>query len=175
MAQATKLPGKAETQSTPPAAPGWAPFEGLRQEMERLFDRVPGGGWPFGRGAFELALPRLRDVAAGIAPAVDVVEKDGAYEITAELPGMDEKNIDIKLSNGTLTIRGEKKEETEERRKDYFLSERRFGSFMRSFQIPAGVDAEKIDASFAKGVLTVTLPKTAEAQQGEKKIDVKTA
>jgi HSP20 family protein len=88
---------------------------------------------------------------------------------------MDEKNIDIKLSNGTLTIKGEKKEEKEEREKDYYLSERRNGAFMRSFQVPEGVDPAKIEATFAKGVLTLKLPKTAEAQKSEKTIAIKAA
>ena len=92
-----------------------------------------------------------------------------------ELPGLDEKNVEIKLSNHTLTIKGEKKEEKEEKDKDYYLSERRYGSFQRSFQVPEGVDTGKIDASFSKGVLTVKLPKTAEAQKAEKKITVKAA
>ncbi|TIX36045.1 MAG: Hsp20 family protein, partial [Mesorhizobium sp.] len=74
-----------------------------------------------------------------------------------------------------LTIKGEKKEEKEEKDNDYYLSERRYGSFQRSFQLPEGVDADKIDATFAKGVLTVKLPKTAEAQKAEKKITVKAA
>jgi HSP20 family protein len=104
---------------------------------------------------------------------VDIVDKDTAYEVTVELPGMDESNIELKLSNGALTIRGEKKEEKEEKKKDYYLSERRYGSFERRFQVPQGVDADKIDASFKKGVLTVTLPKTREAQAQEKKITVK--
>ncbi|MHC2791871.1 HSP20 family molecular chaperone IbpA [Mesorhizobium jarvisii] len=77
--------------------------------------------------------------------------------------------------NHTLTIKGEKQEEKEEKDKDYYLSERRYGSFQRSFQLPDGVDADKIDASFTKGVLTVKLPKTAEAQKAEKKITVKAA
>jgi HSP20 family protein len=79
----------------------------------------------------------------------------------------------VKVGDGTLTIRGEKQEDREEKRKDYFLSERRYGSFERRFQIPQGVDAAKIEASFNKGVLTVTLPKTAEAQATEKSIPVK--
>ncbi|WP_425482712.1 Hsp20/alpha crystallin family protein [Chelativorans xinjiangense] len=108
-----------------------------------------------------------------IAPAMDLAEKDNAYEISAELPGLDEKNIEIKLSNGTLTIKGEKTEEKEEREKEYYLSERRYGSFHRSFRVPEGVDTDKIDARFAKGVLTVTLPKSAEAKKNEKKISVK--
>ena len=111
----------------------------------------------------------------GKAPAVDVINKEKAYEITAELPGMDESNIDVKFSDGALTIKGEKKDEREEKKKDYYLSERRYGSFQRSFGVPDGVDADKIEAQFKNGVLTVTLPKTAEAQKSEKKISVKKA
>jgi HSP20 family protein len=104
-----------------------------------------------------------------------VVEGDKAYEITAELPGMDEKNIEVKVVNNTLTIKGEKREEKEEKKKDYYLQERHFGSFERRFQVPEGVDTDKIEASFNKGVLKVMLPKTAEAQKAEKKITVKAA
>ncbi len=106
---------------------------------------------------------------------MDLVEKDGEYEITAELPGADEKDIDIKVTNHVLTIKGEKSEKKEEKKKDYFLSERRYGSFQRSVQIPEGVDADKIEATFSKGILTVRLPKTAEAQKPEKTITVKAA
>ena len=81
----------------------------------------------------------------------------------------------MKVVNGNLTIKGEKQEEKEEKKKDYYLHERHFGSFERSFQVPDAVDADKIEASFKKGVLTVTLPKKAEAQKPEKKIDVKAA
>ena len=79
------------------------------------------------------------------------------------------------MANNTLTIRGEKREEKEEKDKDkqYYLSERRYGAFQRSFRIPVGVDLDRIEANFAKGVLTVTLPKGEEAQQAEKKIDIK--
>ncbi len=88
---------------------------------------------------------------------------------------MSEKNVEIKLSNHTLTIKGEKSEEKEDKRKDYYLSERRYGSFQRSFQLPEGVDADKIEARFANGVLSVKLPKTAEAKKAEKTIAVKAA
>jgi HSP20 family protein len=91
-----------------------------------------------------------------------------------ELPGLDEKDVEVKLANGSLTVKGEKKEDKEEREKDYYFSERRYGSFVRSFPLPEGVNADKIEASFAKGVLTIKLPKTAEAQ-AEKKIAVKAA
>jgi HSP20 family protein len=109
------------------------------------------------------------------SPAVDVVESEMAYEITAELPGMDEKNIEVKVANGSLTIKGEKQEEKEEKKKDYYLHERKFGSFERSFEVPDTFDVDKIEATFKKGVLSVTLPKKAEAQKPAKKVEVKAA
>jgi HSP20 family protein len=105
---------------------------------------------------------------------VDLVEKADRYEITAELPGMDEKNIEVKLSNEMLVIKGEKREEKEEKEANYYMSERRYGSFQRAFRLPQGVNADKIEASFKNGVLTVALPKTEEAKK-ETKIHVKAA
>ena len=119
------------------------------------------------------AIPPRTDM--GYHPAVDVVESEKAYEVTAELPGMDEKNIEVKVANGNLTIKGEKQEEKEEKKKDYYLQERHYGSFERSFEMPENVDPDKIEAIFKKGVLTVTLPKKAEAQKPAKKVDVKAA
>lgn len=162
-----KVPAAKERSAAPSRGDMWSPFENLRREMDRLFDD------------FHPAFPRLSTrlgTAKGawdLAPAVDVAEKDGAYEITAELPGMDEKDIDVKVASGMLTIKGEKKEEKEEHKKDYHLSERRYGSFQRSFQLPDGIEVDKIAADFAKGVLKVTLPKSASAKESEKKIDVK--
>ena len=173
----TKLPIKTEKTSATPTAPARSPFEALRREIDHLFDGFSQGAWrlPFGRPAFDLEIAWPREGAWSIAPAVDVVEKVNEYEITAELPGLDEKNIEIKVANGTLTIKGEKKEEKEEKEKDYYLSERRYGSFTRSFQVPPAVDADKIEASFAKGLLTVKLPKTEAARASEKKIEIKAA
>jgi HSP20 family protein len=172
---ATKLPVKKAEKSTAPAENVWAPFESLHREIDRLFEDFHPGAWhfPFTRrspGA-ALATPRLRNWQ--VAPPMDLVEKDGAYEISVELPGIDEKDIEIKLSNGTLTIKGEKSEEKEEQNKEYHLSERSYGSFSRSFRVPESVDANKIDAKFAKGVLMVKLPKTAAAKTAEKKIQIK--
>jgi HSP20 family protein len=177
MAEATKLPVKTEKSNTPPSKAGeWAPFDSLRREIDRLFDEFHPFGWrlPSTRSAFGFDMPKLPD-AWNVAPAIDLVEKEKEYEITAELPGIDEKNVEIKLANNTLTIKGEKKEEKEEKQKDYYLSERRYGSFQRSFALHDGIDADKIEANFAKGVLTVKLPKTTEAQKAEKKIEVKAA
>ena len=107
--------------------------------------------------------------------AVDFAETEKGYEVTAELPGMDEKNIEVKFVDGVLTIKGEKQEEKEENERDYHLQERRFGSFERYFRLPDSVDKDKIEATFKKGLLTVTLPKSTEAQKAEKKIEVKPA
>lgn len=155
----------------------WHPFDSLRQEMNRLIDDFDRDFWrtPFRRSVFDVEPFWRRELAWGTAPAVDIIEKDNAYEVTAELPRLDEKNIEIKLSNGNLTIKGEKQEEKEEKKKDYYLHERHFGSFERCFRVPDGVDAEKIEATFKKGVLTVSLPKKPEAQKPEKKIAVKAA
>jgi HSP20 family protein len=106
-------------------------------------------------------------------PAMDFVERDKEYVVSAELPGLDEKNLEVKLSGDVLTIHGEKKEEQEEERPTYRVSERRYGSFQRSVQLPADVDAEKIDARFVKGVLTVTLPKSEEAMKKQRNVEVK--
>lgn len=154
----------------------WHPFEGLRDEIERLFDDFGRGLWqPFRPSLFPRAPSFRNQVKWPTTPAVDVVESEKAYEITAELPGMDEKNIEVKVADGVLTIKGEKLEETEEKEKDYYLQERSFGSFKRSFEVPESVEADKIEASFRKGVLTLTLPKKAEAQKPAKKIEVKAA
>src|SRR6516165_6994682 len=177
MAEAVaKLPVKTE-KAQRAALPEWRPFESLRREMDRLFDSFDGGfsRYPFGRSAFEVEPFWRRESTWTAAPAVDVAESEKAYEITAELPGMDEKNIEVKLVNGNLIIKGEKQEEKEEKKKDYYLSERRFGSFERSFAVPESVDTDKIEASFKKGVLMLTLPKKAEAQTPAKKIEVKAA
>jgi HSP20 family protein len=162
----SKPPVEKETKA---AVSNWAPFESLRQEIDRLFDDFH----PFGP---RRPLARAFQSAAwSVAPAVDLVEKDGQFEITAELPGIDEKNVEVKVANGVLTIRGEKSEEKKEERKDYHLSERSYGSFQRSFRLPDNVDADKIEAHFAKGLLNVTLPKTAADAGNEKKIDIKAA
>ncbi len=86
---------------------------------------------------------------------------------------MEEKDVELKIVHDMLTIKGEKKEQKEEKKKDYYLSERRYGAFHRSFQLPDGVDADKIEASFKKGVLAITLPKKPEAIQPERKIEIK--
>jgi HSP20 family protein len=166
MAEASKVPAKTGQSGMPQA---WQPFESLRREMDRLFDDFGLGTWrtPFRRS--------LADFQRLSTPPVDIVEKDNAYEVTADVPGFDEKDIEVKLVNGALCIKGERKSEKEEKKEDYYLSEREFGSFERRFELPEEVDADKIEASLKKGVLTVTLPKKPEAQKPAKKIEVKPA
>jgi len=173
----TKLPVKTGSEASTKQAGGmqpWRAFDNLRQEVARVFDDFDRGFhlFPFHRAALDIAPFWRREWALTSAPAVDVVETDKAYEIKADLPGMEEKDVEVKLVNGGLTIKGEKQEETEEKQKDYYLHERHFGAFERSFRMPDGVDTDKIQASFKNGVLTVTLPKTDAAQAASKTIPV---
>ncbi|MBB3317668.1 MULTISPECIES: Hsp20/alpha crystallin family protein [unclassified Rhizobium] len=165
------FPVKTEQKTMTPAQSGiWPPFESLRSEIDRLFEDF-GPSW---RAARRPMLPRGFGTQNGLvmSPAVDVVEKNDAFEITAEVPGLDEKNIEVKLANGILTIRGEKSEETEEKDKAYHVSERHYGAFQRSFQLPDYVDVDAVNASFAKGVLKVVLPKTSNAKKNDRKIEI---
>jgi HSP20 family protein len=154
----------------------WPPFESLRQEINRMFNDFGWGSGPSLRRSFFAAEPVFsRGLMPTTMPAIDVVENEKTYEVTAELPGMDEKNIEVKVANGILTMKGEKQQEKQEKKTDYYLQERHYGSFERSFEIPESVDPDKIEATFRKGVLTVTLPKKADAQKPAKKVEVKVA
>ena len=154
----------------------WLPFESLREEVDRLFEDFGRGfgRFPFGRTGLVLEpFWRSEGTFGPALPAVDVVEKESAFQISAELPGLDEKDVGITLADDVLTIRIEKKEEEkEEKDKNYYRSERRFGSFQRAFELPPGIDQGRIEASFRKGVLKVVLPKSAEAQKKTKKIAI---
>ena len=161
--------------TTPARMPDvWQSFRG---EMDRLFDRFAGGvGVPAFRRLFDIEPPWSADSSFSFsAPAVDMTEDDKAYMITAELPGLDEKSIDVTVSGDMLTLRGEKHYEKDENDKNRHMSERAYGSFQRAFALPDGIDRDKIAAELSKGVLTITLPKTAEAQKPHKKIEVKAA
>jgi len=138
------------------------PFAMMQREMNRVFDSF-NRNW--GLGAFP-------EFTGSFMPRLDVTEGAKAFTVTAELPGMNEKEIDLSVSGDTLTIRGEKKEEKEDKNKNYYYSERSYGTFMRSIPLPRQVETDKVSASFKKGVLTITLPKTAAAMESTKKIDV---
>jgi len=174
---AKKMPVTTEKKGTqhPLSADLWRPLEKLRQQVDHLFDdfnRSPVPS-PFGRGLFDVEPFWRRELIGHGMPAVDIAEKDKSYEITAELPGMDQKDIEIKLSNGSLIIRGEKQADKEEKTKGYHLSERHYGAFERAFNLPKGIDADKIDARFSKGVLSISLPKKAEAMKADKVVPIK--
>ena len=135
---------------------GW-----LRSSERDMFDRF-----------FEdFGLPRLFGDETTFTPAFDVSENDNALVVKAEVPGMDQKDIEISISNGLLTIQGEKKRESREENEHYHRVERSYGSFCRTLHIPTEVDSEKVDATYQNGVLTVTLPKLETAKP--KKIEVK--
>ncbi len=150
------------------------PMASFRNEIDRFFESFD-QGWPFGaaRRWFDLPAPAARGTVPAARPATDISEHEGAYEIALELPGMEEKDIEVNLDRGMLTITGEKKEERSEKKKDYHLTERRFGSYRRAFALPENVAADRIEASFKQGVLTVTLPKTAETKPDAQRIAVK--
>ncbi len=166
MAQESKLPTQSRSRNL--GYGEWRPLEDIRRQIDQMFEDF----WRFPPMQSPTLSPSISGMVLG-APAVDIVETPNAFEITAELPGMDEKSIDVKCSGDLLTIRGEKKDEREEDKEGYYLSERRFGSFQRSFRIPENVDTQKIAATFKNGVLALSLPKTKESQQNEKKISIK--
>jgi HSP20 family protein len=151
------------------------PWQSFRSELDRMFDRFSGGfGFPSLRRMFDLQPSWHPETAFGMtAPAVDVSEEEEAYKITAELPGLSEKDIDVTVTGDMIVLKGEKQQEREEKQKHRYISERSYGAFQRSFYLPDGVDRDKIAAQFANGVLTLTLPKTPEAQRQQKKIEVK--
>jgi HSP20 family protein len=150
------------------ARPEANPFGSLQREVDRLFEE-------FSRGLPMLATSALMN----IVPRVDVTETDTEIEITAELPGLERKDVEISLEDDVLTIRGEKKIETEQdnkkdgENKNYHLNERSYGVFYRVLQLPPGIDPSTVKATMSNGVLKITIPKPARTQA--KKIEVKEA
>ena len=176
---ATKTLAKAQPEtSQPPARTRERDFFGsLRNEVERVFEDFDKGMWGFPsrwKGS-HLEPFRGRRLSFALTPSVDIVEKDDMFELTADLPGVDEKNVEVKLSGDALIIKGEREEHKEEKKKDFYISERQFGAFERSFRIPDKVESDKIKAHFKNGVLTISLPKKPGAQKTEKKISISTS
>lgn len=140
-------------------------FSAMRDEMNRVLERFEGGKslW---------STPVSRWVSGKMVPELDVRENDTAVIIEAELPGVDEKDISVTVANGYLTIKGEKRSESEQSEESYYVAERSFGSFQRSLRLPDSVDESKIEANFDKGVLKIDAPKNAAAQKPERKIPI---
>jgi HSP20 family protein len=130
---------------------------GIQNEMNRLFD---------------FNLGRLSTPTSSWVPALDVFEDKDHVVVKAEMPGMEEKDIDINLEKNTLTIRGEKKFENEVKEEDYYHIERSFGKFQRSLELPSTVDASAVKATYKNGILEIRLPKKEEAKPKQIKIDV---
>lgn len=143
-------------------------FSSLQNEINRLFN-------DFGTGITTFKHPLLTSLSmsSDLSPRMDVAETDKAIELTAELPGLQEKDVEVTLTDNVLTIRGEKKSERDEKNKDYHLVERRYGSFARRMELPSGIDSSKIEARFSNGVLTVTVPKSPASVA--QKIEIKKA
>jgi HSP20 family protein len=139
------------------------PFSSFREEMNRIFNDNFGAWGGLTRGSDK-----------ALAPSLDIKESDKDYRIVAELPGVSEKDIELEISNRVLSIRGEKREEKNEKGdKGYHVMERRYGSFLRSITLPDDVEESKIEAHVSDGLLTITLPKSKDASAGKKKIAVK--
>src|SRR6516162_4833825 len=129
------------------------PLESLRQEIDRLFDDFGVGSWrsPFRSSLFDMDPFRRAKAAFSGVPAVDVAETEKGYKVVAELPGMDEKNIEVKIANSMLTIKGEKQEVKHEQKQDYFARERSFGAFERTFPVPDVLASVVVVAIFKVG------------------------
>jgi HSP20 family protein len=140
-------------------ATGESAITRFHSEVDRLFERFFGESF-WGSSRF---FPEWRPWALSWTPSLDVSESEDAITVRAEVPGVDPKDIDISVSGDVLIISGEKKEEREERRENYYRAERSFGSFRRSIPLPASVDRDKISAEYEKGVLTVRLAKSEQA------------
>jgi len=144
------------------------PFRGFQREMNRLFDEF--------FSDFGLAPHwRLSENDTGVSafsPRVDVSENDKEVKLSAELPGLDEKDVSVEIDEAAVTIRGEKNEEQEEKGKNWFRRELSYGSFHRVVPLPANVDSVKAKARFKKGVLSVTIPRKSEAQARRKTIQI---
>ena len=144
------------------------PFELLHRRMNELFEgflqdfETP--RWP--------GLWQADREPTAVSPRFDVAETDDAVKVSAELPGLDEKDVEVTLDENYLTVKGEKKQEREEKKKNYYLSERSYGQFQRVLPLPAGTETSKAKAQFKNGVLTITLPKTEQAKVERKRIPI---
>jgi HSP20 family protein len=178
-AKARKTTSKTPVKKAEPPAPAVGfgdliePFAALRRDIDRLF------------GDFTRSFPSILELdpfrrlgpafdikGIEIAPKVEVSEDKKAYEITAELPGVEEKEVTLTVQDDVLTLSGEKKSEREEKEDGYHMSERSYGSFRRSFRLPDDVNADKISAKFDKSVMTITLPRVVRAKSKGRSIPI---
>lgn len=145
---------------------GETPMLAIQNEMNRMFDQLFSDDFPF--------TPRLlARPAMDFFPRLDISETETEYKVSAEMPGMDEKDIQVRFEKDTLVLSGEKKSETEEKEKTYHRVERSYGSFERVIPFNVPLDEDKVSAQFKNGVLTVTLPKTGDAIRKSRQIEIK--
>ena len=177
---AVKKKGKDEDVPTSSEGPVYVPLMSLRQQVDRLFDQFLDEGWirpSHGMyGIWDSPLWKARGIDMSRlmeSPRADMSESADAYEVSVELPGMSEKDIEVTVRDNLISLKGEKKSERETKEKDYHIAERSYGSVRRSFSMPADVDTNKVSATFSKGVLKMHLPKTKEARTKFHRIDVK--
>ncbi len=159
-----QVPIRKQAGGTP--APRWShPVQDLQREINDMFENFFSGLAPFGGGRLESAF----------VPRVNVVEGDREVKVTAELPGLEEQDVEVSVSRGLLTLAGEKKTEAEERGKNVYAFERSSGTFRREIPLPESVDPDKAQAAFKNGVLTVSLPKRAVSMKERKQIPIRSA
>jgi HSP20 family protein len=156
------VPWRESRQSRMPVRRASDPFETMQRELDRVFEE------------FSSLSPFSLRATDTFSPAINVNERSDRIEVTAELPGLTEEDIDIQLTRDVLTVKGEKKEEVEEEEGNYYRRERRYGSFVRNIPLPSEtVDVDQVKATFSNGVLVVTLPKLEPEQEVSKRIKVK--
>jgi HSP20 family protein len=163
---------KKEAQEKPTAvAPlrEWSPLRAWEREFDRMLEDLPFFRWPRLR---ELEPFRFRRELRLQAPSLDVYEEKNELVVKAEIPGLSKDDIEITLSNSTLTLKGEKKKEEEIKEKDYYRCEREYGSFLRSVDLPAEVETDKAKAVFKNGVLEIRLPKSAATRTKQVQVSV---
>ncbi|RJP87819.1 MAG: Hsp20/alpha crystallin family protein [Desulfobacteraceae bacterium] len=151
---------------------GYHPVSQLHQEIDRMFDNMYRSfGWP----SFSFEEPFLPRMTAALEPTLDVSATENEYDITVEVPGVEEKDIQLELVHDTLNIKGEKKQEREEKDKDYYRVERSYGSFHRMLSLPEDADQDNINATFKNGIMKITIPRKALPKTETKKIEIKAA
>jgi len=147
------------------------PISSLQNQINSMFnDFFSNDNWPF--SAMSLPSFQRANAANFIMPSVNVSETDNEYRITAELPGINTQDIDIAINNNNITLSGEKSEENEDSGENYLVCERSYGSFQRSIPLPQGANTDEAQASFNDGVLTINIPKRAEAVSHSRKLEI---
>jgi HSP20 family protein len=162
------LPLRRRGNTLPTRRENESPVMAIQNEMNRMFDQF------FNDPFTMLSVPTLRSVA-DFMPRIDVSETETSMQVTAELPGMDENDIQLTLENDSLIISGEKKNDVEEKGKNFHRVERSYGSFQRIIPLVSEIQSDKVEASFRNGVLKITLPKTAAAAKQTRKIEIKSS